>query len=155
MQECMVYMITTKSQFSRGLLELTLSSCRLFGLPDIPAQRIPAAAQELISCISAGSGRPKDQRAAAPGTGRGALEALLQMINVLQVCSARLRQHLCFDGRLYPLHLSLGEEHLPLALDVSDVAASQDVWRHFGSQTAIAPKYDDGMHPLRRDFGQV
>lgn len=36
----MVYMITTKSQFSRGLLELTLSSCRLFGLPDIPAQRI-------------------------------------------------------------------------------------------------------------------
>ena len=95
-------MITTKSQFSRGLLELTLSSCRLFGLPDIPAQRIPAAAQELISCISAGSGRPKDQRAAAPGTGRGALEALLQMINVLQVCSARLRQHLCFDGRLYP-----------------------------------------------------
>ena|SRR5688572_10870239 len=99
-------------------------SATLFGLPDIPARRIPAAAQELVSCIAAGPGRPKDQRVAAPATGRGALEALLQMINVLQVCGVRLRQHLCFDGRLYPLHLSLREEHLPLALDVSNVAAS-------------------------------
>jgi hypothetical protein len=70
----------------------------LFGLPDIPARRIATAAQELVSCIAAGSSRPKDQRVAAPATGRGALEALLQIINVLQVCSARLREHLCFDG---------------------------------------------------------
>ena len=77
------------------------------------------------------------------------------MINVLQVCGACLRQHPCFDGFHDPLHLSLGKQHLPVALDVSNVAARQDVWRHFGPQTAIAPKYDDGMHPLRRDFGQV
>ena len=91
---------------------------------NIPAQRIPAAAQELVSCIDAGPGRPQDQRAAAPTTSRGALEALLQMIHMLRVCGARLRQHLCFDGRHYQLHLSLGEEHLPLALYVSNVAAS-------------------------------
>ena len=75
------------------------------------------------------------------------------MINVLQVCSARLRQHPCFDGFHNQLYLSLGEENLSLALDVSNVAASQDVWRHFGPQAAIAPKYDDGMHPLGRDSG--
>lgn len=77
------------------------------------------------------------------------------MIDMLQVRGARLWQHPCFDGRHDPLHLSLGEEHLPLALDVSNVAARQDVWRQLGPQTAITLKYDDGMHAFGRDSGQV
>lgn len=77
------------------------------------------------------------------------------MIDVLQVCGARLRQPPCFDGFHDPLHLGLGEEHLPLALDVSDVPARQDVWRQLRLQTAIASKHDDGIHPFGRDPNQV
>lgn len=128
---------------------------RLPDVPDVPARRKLATAIELVSCIAAGLGRPEDQRAAAPATGRGALEALLQVIDVLQVCGARVRQHPCFDGFHDPRHLGLSEDHLTLALDVGDVPARQDVWRQLRPQAAIAPKYHDGMHPLGRDPSQV
>lgn len=82
---------------------------RLLDVPDIPARRKLAAAPKLLSRIAAGLGRPEDQRVAAPATDRGALEALLQIIDVLQVYGACLRQHPCFDGFHDPLHLSLGE----------------------------------------------
>lgn len=95
----------------------------LFGVPDVPARRKPATPPELLSRIAAGPGCPEHQRVAASGTGRGALEALLQIIDVLQVCGACLRQHPCVDGVHDPLHLSLGEEHLRLALNVTDVPA--------------------------------
>lgn len=96
---------------------------RLLDVSDVPARRKPATSIELVSCIAAGLGRPEDQRAAASATGRGAIEALSQMIDVLQVCGVRLRQHPCFDGFHDPRHLGLSEDHLTLALNVGDVPA--------------------------------
>ncbi len=128
---------------------------RLFSVPDVPARRKPATPPELLSRVAAGPSCPEPQRVAASGAGRGAVEALLQIIDVLQVCGACLRQHPCFDDFHDPLHLSVGEEHLRLALYVTNVAARQDVRRHFGLQAAIAAKHDDGMHPLGRDASQI
>ena len=80
--------------------------------------------------MSASPRRPGDKRAAAPAARRRAFKALLQIGNVLQACGVRLRQHHGFDGRHDPLHLIVGEHHLALALDVTDVAVRQNVWWH-------------------------
>lgn len=50
---------------------------------DVPARRIPAAAQEFLSGIPASPGRSDDKRAATLAAGRCASEALLQMSHVL------------------------------------------------------------------------